>query len=338
MFDTEKVRETMAGDPYPVVKAAVVQASPVYLNRDASVEKAVRLTAEAAAAGARIVAFGESWLPGYPVWFDSGPNAALWGEQTTKELHAELVANSVVIPSPATEALGAAAREHGVYLVIGVHERLDQQNRGTLYNTILYFGPDGMLQGLHRKLVPTYQERMVWGQGDGSTLTVIDTPYGRLGGLVCWEHAMPLARQAMHMKGEQIHVAVWPAGWDMHQVMSRHYAFEGRTFVLAAASVVRVDDMPSHLPGLQALKPMEGDFLIEGGSAIIGPDGMYLAGPVYKEETILYADLNMRRVAEELTTLDVVGHYNRPDIFELRVNETPRQGIGNVLLATPRDL
>ncbi len=318
----------MPGDPYPVVKAAVVQASPVYLDRDASVEKAIGLIADAAQEDARIVAFGETWLPGYPVWFDSGPNAALWGEQTTKELHAELVQNSVVVPSPTTDVLGAACREYGVYLVIGVHERIDPHNRGTLYNTILYFGPDGALLGLHRKLVPTYQERMIWGQGDGATLSVFDTPYGRLGGLVCWEHAMPLARQAMHLKGEQIHVAVWPAGWDMHQVMSRHYAFEGRTFVLAAASVVRISDMPSHLPGLQHLKPMEGEYLIEGGSAIIGPDGGYLAGPVYRDETILYADLDMRRIAEELTTLDVVGHYNRPDVFELRVNEAPLQGVG----------
>lgn len=318
----------MPGDPYPVVTAAVVQASPVYLDRDACIAKAAALTAEAASNGARIVAFGETWLPGYPVWFDSGPGAALWGERATKELHAELVANSVVVPSRATDELAAAARAAGVYLVIGVNERVDRQNRGTLYNSILYFGPDGSLMGLHRKLVPTYQERMVWGQGDGSTLSVVDTPYGRLGGLVCWEHAMPLARQAMHAKGEQIHVAVWPAGWDMHQVMSRHYAFEGRTFVLAAASVVRLADMPDHLEGLRSLRPIDGEFLIEGGSAIIGPDGSYLAGPVFREETILYAELDTRRIAEELTTLDVVGHYNRPDVFELRVNETPLQGVG----------
>lgn len=320
----------MAGDAYPIVKAAVVQAAPVYLNRDASIEKASRLTAAAAAEGASIVAFGETWLPGYPVWFDSGPKAALWGEQTTKELHAELVANSVIIPGPASDRLAEIARENAVYMVMGIHERIDRYNRGTLYNSILYYAPDGTLLGVHRKLVPTYQERMVWGQGDGSTLSVFDTEYGRLGGLVCWEHAMPLARQAMHQKGEQIHVAVWPAGWDMHQVMSRHYAFEGRTFVLAAASVVRLDDMPSHLAGLAELKPMDGDYLIEGGSAIIGPDGMYLAGPVYREETILYADLDMRRIAEELTTLDVVGHYNRPDVFELHVNERPLQGIGGI--------
>lgn len=319
----------MPGDPYPVVRAAIVQAAPVYLDRDASVAKARGLIGDAAAGGARIVAFGETWLPGYPVWFDSGPNAALWDAATTKELHAELIQNSVVVPSPTTETLGETAREHGVYLVIGVNERIDRQLRGTLYNTILYFGPDGALLGLHRKLTPTYQERMVWGQGDGSTLAVFDTPYGRLGGLVCWEHAMPLARQAMHMRGEQIHVAVWPAGWDMHQVMSRHYAFEGRTFVLAAASVVRLRDMPPHLAGLRDLNATDADFLIEGGSAIIGPDGSYLAGPVYHDETILYADLDTRRIAEELTTLDVVGHYNRPDVFNLTVNETPLQGIGH---------
>jgi nitrilase len=316
----------MPGDPYPTVRAAVVQASPVYLDRDASVCKAAGLIAEAAAGGAEIVVFGETWLPGYPVWFDNGPRAALWGEQATKELHAELVQNSVVVPSPATEALGAAAREHGVYLAMGINERLDTQNRGTLYNTILYFDPTGAICGIHRKLVPTYQERLVWGQGDGSTLTVMDTPHGRLGGLVCWEHAMPLARQAMHMKGEQIHVAVW----DIHQVMSRHYAFEGRTFVLAAALVLKRDELPAHLAGLQDLTVTDGEYLIEGGSAIIGPDGGYIAGPVYNEETILYANLDMRRIAEELTTLDVVGHYNRPDVFHLTVNEEPQQGIDSL--------
>ena len=321
----------MPGDPYPVVRAAVVQASPVYLDRDASVEKAVGLIAEAAAGGAEIIAFGETWLPGYPIWFDRGPGAAAWGSPTSKELHAELVQNSVVVGSPTTDALGAACREHGVYMAMGVNERIDRYNRGTLYNTILYFGPGGALLGLHRKLVPTFQERMVWGQGDGSTLTVIDTPHGRLGGLVCWEHGMPLARQAMHMKGEQIHIAVWPEVSEMHQVMSRHYAFEGRCFVLAAGSYVRVDDMPSHLEGLQDLD-LEGiedsRLLIDGGSAIYGPDGMALAGPVHGEETILYADLDMRKIAEELTTLDTTGHYNRPDVFQLEVNEEPLQGIG----------
>jgi predicted amidohydrolase len=320
----------MPGDPYPVVRAAVVQAAPVYLDRDASLEKAVGLIGEAAGGGAQIVALGETWLPGYPIWFDRSPGAAVWGSPSTKELHAELVQNSVVVPGPTTEALGASCREHGVYLAIGVHERVDRYNRGTLYNTILYFGPSGALLGLHRKLVPTYQERMVWGQGDGSTLTVIDTPNGRLGGLVCWEHAMPLARQAMHMKGEQIHVAVWPEVSEMHQVMSRHYAFEGRCFVLAAGSFVRVDDMPAHLPGLRDLdlEGVENGLLIDGGSAIYGPDGMPLAGPVHGQETILYADLDLRKIAEELTTLDVTGHYNRPDVFHLDVNEEPLQGIG----------
>lgn len=314
----------MPGDPYPVVRAAIVQAAPVFLDRDASTAKAVKLIAEAAAGGAEIVAFGETWLPGYPIWFDRGPNAAAWGEPSTKELHAELIQNSVVAGSPTTDALGAACREHGVYLAMGVNERIDNYNRGTLYNSIFYFSPDGSLLGLHRKLVPTFQERMVWGRGDGSTLSVFDTPHGRLGGLVCWEHGMPLTRQAMHMKGEQIHVAVWPSVSEMHQVMSRHYAFEGRCFVLAAGSIIRVDDLPGHLAGLQNLN-LEGiedtRLLLEGGSAIYGPDGMPLAGPVWNEETILYADLDTRKIAEELTTLDAVGHYNRPNVFRFEVNE-----------------
>lgn len=312
----------MAGDVYPVVRAAVVQAAPVYLDRDRSIEKAVRLIGDAARLGARIVAFGETWIPGYPVWLDTGPTKPLWGPEI-RELHSELLANAVHVPSPATETLAQAAREHDVWLVMGVHERADANPHGTLYCSLLYFSPDGKLAGVHRKLMPTYDERILWGQGDGSTLTVLDTPYGRLGGLCCWEHAMPLTRQAIHLKGEQIHVAVWPDGEEIHQVMSRHYAFEGRTFVLSAGQIVRSRDLPQHLAGLQDFRENGPEFLKNGGSSIIGPDGSYLAGPVYEEETILTADLDMRRIAEEQAMFDAVGHYNRPDVFRFSVNERP---------------
>lgn len=316
----------MAGDAFPVVRAAVVQAAPVYLDRDASVEKALGLIAEAARHGAQLIAFGETWLPGYPVWLDAGPVQPLWGPEI-KELHAELLRNAVAVPSPTTERLAAVAREHGVHLAMGAHERSDSAGRGTLYCSLLFFTPDGAPPRVHRKLMPTYDERMLWGQGDGSTLHVFDTPFGRLGGLCCWEHAMPLARQAIHVKGEQIHVAVWPDVDELHQILSRHYAFEGRAFVLAAGQIVRPSDLPQHIAGLKELRESDVPFFKNGGSAIIAPDTSYLAGPVYDEETILYADLDLQRIAEEQFTFDATGHYNRPDIFQLFVDVTPRTGV-----------
>ncbi len=176
-----------------------------------------------------------------------------------------------------------------------------------------------MLLGVHRKLLPTYQERMVWGQGDGGGLIVLDTPLGKLGGLCCWEHWMPLARQALHERGELLHVAAWPSVHEMHQVASRGYAFEGRAFVIAAGAVLRRRDIPDDLELLRAIPGEPDDFLQRGGSAIIGPDGGYLAGPVWEEETIVVAEVHPQRAVEERLTLDVAGHYSRPDVFRFRV-------------------
>src|SRR5262245_7368549 len=189
------------------VRVAVAQASPVFLDMRRSVEKAARLLGEASRQGARVVAFGESWLPGYPAWLDLCPGSATWDHPPAKRAYARLVENSLVIPGPETEALSAAAREHKVAVVIGVHERVrDGAGHGTLYNTNLVFGPDGALLSRHRKLVPTHAERLVWGMGDGDGLEAVATPFGRLGSLICWEHWMPLARQAMHESAEEIHV------------------------------------------------------------------------------------------------------------------------------------
>ncbi len=312
------------GDQFPVTKVAVVQAAPVFLDRDASVAKACRLIAEAGAAGAKLAVFGETWLPGYPIWLDVAPGAGLWNHQPAKEVFTRLVANAVAVPGPVTAALGAAAAEAGCAVVMGINERERGRPTGTLYNTILYVGPDGRLLGKHRKLIPTYTERLVWGRGDGSTLNVVDLPLGRLGGLVCWEHWMPLARHAMHVTGEQIHAALWPTVKDIHLVASRHYAFEGRCFVLAVGAVLRRDQVPQDLvifegDGIATATP-----LLAGGSAIIGPDGEVLAGPAGPEETILYADLDLARIPGEHLTFDAVGHYGRPDVFTLTVNTAPQ--------------
>jgi predicted amidohydrolase len=190
---------------------------------------------------------------------------------------------------------------------------------------MLTFGHDGALLNRHRKIMPTYTERMVWGLGDGASLRSVETGAGRLGGLICWEHWMPLARHALHMSGEDIHVAAWPQVKEMNLVASRHYAFEGRCFVIAAGAIMKAADLPAELEPVGNLKDSPNSLVLNGGSAIIAPDGALLAGPVFDEETILTADLDLSRIAEESLTLDVTGHYSRPDIFELRM----KSGIGS---------
>lgn len=302
----------------PPFRVAVVQATPVFLDREATVEKGCALIAAAAAQGARIIAFPEVWVSGYPVWMDNSPEAAYWDHRPAKEIFARLVASAIEVPGPEVARFGAAAKAANAYVVLGAHEL----GGSTVYCSQLFFGPDGALLGVHRKLMPTYQERMLWGQGDGCGLIVLDTPLGKLGGLICWEHWMPLARQALHQRGEAIHVASWPAVGEMHQVASRHYAFEGRAFVLAAGSVLRKRDLPTDLELLRVLPGGPEDFLQRGGSAIFGPDGAYLAGPVWEEESILVTEIDLQRTIEERMTLDVAGHYNRPDIFRFKVMTT----------------
>jgi nitrilase len=307
------------------IKVAVIQASPVFMKLEASLAKAVELIGQAAGIGAKLVALGETWLPGYPAWLDHCPGAALWDYEPTKRVFARLRQSSVVVPGPVTERLAGAAREHNLVLVIGVNERVARgPGNGTLYNSLLTFGPDGRLLNHHRKLVPTYTERLVWGQGDATGLGAAATPLGRVGGLVCWEHWMPLARQALHISGEHIHVAVWPTVHEMHQIASRHYAFEARCFVLAAGLVMRVKDLPPELAAGAELAGKSDDLLLRGGSCIIGPDGRYVAGPVFDEETIITAEIDLSLIDQEKMTLDVSGHYHRPDLFDLGIKRSPR--------------
>lgn len=300
-------------------KVAAVQAAPVYMNLERSLERALLLIAEAAELGAKLVVFPETWLPGYPAWLDCCRDVALWDHEPTKKVFARLMENSVVIPSPVTEALADAAREHQVVLNISAHERVTQgAGRGTLYNTMLTFGSDGSLLNRHRKIMPTYTERLIWGEGDGTSLKAVDTEAGRVGGLICWEHWMPLARHVLHVSGEDIHIAAWPQVKEMNLVASRHYAFEGRCFVIACGAVMKSSELPPELEPIESLKDPDA-LVLDGGSAIIAPDGSLLAGPVFGEETILTADLDLSRIAEESLSLDVTGHYHRPDLFDVKV-------------------
>lgn len=302
------------GDELPKFTAAAVQAEPVFLDRDATVEKACTLIADAAATGASLIVFPETWIPTYPWWIAS-PGVF------SARAYAELWKNAVEVPSPATDALGAAARAARAHVVIGINER-DLLSRGTLYNTLVYLGPDGHIVHKHRKLVPTFTERTVWGFGDGSDLQVLQTPLGRLGGLICWEHEVTLAKYAVYAQGEQVHCATWPAYTFQNAHIDfgmRQYAFEGACFVVSACGVRSNAALPDDLGGSQVEA--------NGGSAIIAPNGEYLAGPVYGREEILYAEIDLEAAIREKHSRDVAGHYARPDVFRLVVNTEPKPPI-----------
>jgi nitrilase len=297
------------------VLAAAVQATPVFLDRDATVEKVVELTAKAADEGAGLVVFPEAFVPTYPDWVWRAP---AWSDGPYYEA---LAREAVCVPSAATERMGEAARAAQAWLAVGVNE----QGGGTLYNTLLYFGPDGSLAGRHRKLVATGGERTIWGQGDGSTLTVLDTAFGRLGGLICWENYMPLARAALYARGLDVHLApTWDTS-DCWLATLRHIAKEGRVFVIGTNSFLRGSDVPTWLPDRDALYDGEDDRLSRGGTAIIGPDGAVLAGPLHDAEGILYAEIDVAAARLSRREFDPVGHYARPDIFTLTVDTTARQ-------------
>jgi len=301
------------------IRVAAVQAEPVFLDLAGTLDKLDHWARRAAKERAVVVAFPETWLPGYPAWIDSCPEAAIWGHDGAKTVFGRLFENAVDVPSPATARIGALARELGVTLVVGAHERAGK----SLYNALLTFTPDGVLANHHRKLVPTYTERMLWGHGDGHGLRVVDAGGLKLGGLVCWEHWMPLARQTLHNLGETVHVAVWPSVHEMHQVASRHYAFEGRCFVIAVGGILRREQMPKELPIHEKYVKDPRGLMLNGGSCIIAPNGRLLAGPVFDEETVLFADCDLAEIGREAMTLDVSGHYSRPDVFEFGLRPQP---------------
>lgn len=299
---------------------AAVQASPVFMDRDATIDKACALIAEAAKNGASIIVFPEAFVPTYPdwVWVIPPGQAGL-----NRQLYGELLDQAVTIPSAATEKLGRAARAAGAYVVIGVNERNTEASGGSIYNTLLYFGPDGALLGKHRKLVPTAAERLVWAAGDGSTLDVYDTPYGKLGGLICWENYMPLARYALYAWGAQVYVA---ATWDCSDTWLatlQHIGKEGRLYVIGCCIAIRKDDIPGRYE-FKSLYPSDHTWLNRGASAIIDPDGHLVAGPVLEKEETIYAEVDPKRLREPRWWFDAAGHYARPDVFQLTVNREPR--------------
>jgi nitrilase len=310
----------MSSSAEPFVVAAA-QATPVFLDRDASIDKACSLIAQAGARGAKLVVFPECFIPTYPLW--------VWFIQPVKtrelrDLYTELLDNSISIPSAATDRLGAAARDAAITVAIGVNELNADASGTTLYNTTLIIGSDGEIVGKHRKLVPTVAERFVHGMGDGSTLDVYDLEFGRLSCLICWENYMPLARHAMWAWGAQIHIApTWDRGEPWLSTL-RHTAKEGRVYVIGCCTAMHRDDIPERYAFKKAYLPSDVEWVNPGLSAIIDPDGKVIAGPAEKEETILYAEVDPRDLKGPRFQLDVAGHYGRPDVFQLVVDREER--------------
>jgi nitrilase len=301
-----------------VVRVACVQAEPVIFDRAATIEKLAALTNDAAAAGAQLVVFPETFIPAYPSsrWAKA---FAGWADPRAKETFALLRRESVEVPGPAERRLGEIAREHEVWLVTGVNE-VDPERPGTIYNALLYHAPDGTLAQHHRKLVPTNHERLVWGQGDGGGLRAFDAGIGRIGGLICWENYMPLARFSLYESGVEIYIASTADDGDEWQSTLVHIARESRAFVVAPSHFQRAASYPDEFPLRELLEGV--DVLGRGGSAILAPDGSYLAGPLYDEEGVLFAELDPARLFAERQRFDPAGHYHRPDIFQLEVTAT----------------
>jgi nitrilase len=293
---------------------AAVQRSPAFLDRDATVDRACEAIAEAAARGARLVVFPEAFVPGYPLWVWS---IAAGRTHELRALYAELLDQAVTVPGPAVTRLGAAARAAGVHVAIGVNERNAEASGTSLYNALLFLGADGRLLGVHRKLVPTAGERLVHAQGDGASLTAYDTPLGRLGGLICWESYMPLARQALYADGVHLYVApTWDRGEPWLSTL-RHIAKEGRVYVIGCGSAMRGDDLPDRLAFKGVVPVSAGGWINPGDSVIVDPDGKVLAGPLHEEQGLLVAEVDPQRVTGPRWQLDVAGHYARPDVVDL---------------------
>jgi nitrilase len=301
-----------------VFRAAAAQFAPVFLNRQATLERACDLMSEAARQEIKLLAFPEAFLPGYPDWVWTIPAS----ESLMYELYARLSQNAIDVPGPETDQLCRAAKQTGVFTVIGVSERNREASGGSLYNTLLYIDEHGNLLGKHRKLVPTGGERLVWAPGDGSTLAVYDTAYGKVGGLICWENYMPLARYTLYAWGVQIYIAAtWDHG-DVWLASMQHIAKEGGMYVISVCMPLQKSDIPDELAFKQRYPAESGPWINRGNSAIIDTSGKILAGPLCEAEGFVSAEITPARTRSAKFLLDVAGHYARPEIFQLTVDQS----------------
>ena len=308
-----------------MAKLAIVQKAPVVLDKEKTIARGVELVDEAAAAGAELVIFSEAFIPGYPAWIWRLRPGGDWG--VSEQAHARLLHNAVSMESDDLAPLHEAAQRNKLTIVCGLNERDDDLSRATLYNTVIVIGPDGALLNRHRKLMPTNPERMVWGFGDASGLKAVDTPVGRIGTLICWENYMPLARYALYSQGVEIYIAPTYDSGDAWIGTLQHIAREGRCWVVGSGTLIRASDVPADFPDRERLYPDANEWVNGGDSVVIAPGGDIVAGPLRKEEGMLFAEVDSARAATAKRALDVVGHYSRPDIFTLHVNTRPQSPV-----------
>lgn len=306
-------------------KIALVQAGSEVMNKEKGIQKTIKLIEEAAENNAKIIVFPEAFIPAYPRGMSFGTVVGSRSAEGRNDFF-NYWNSSIVVPGPETEQIGKAVKKAGAYVVIGVIEKDSDYSQGTLYCTALFFGPNGELLGKHRKLKPTGAERLIWGEGDGSTLPVFDTPYGKIGSLICWENYMPLARAAMYAKGVQIYIAPTADARDTWFASMRHIALEGRCYVLSCNQYSTKDMYPEEITSRAEFKKVDHE-LSRGGSCVVDPLGEYVVEPIFGEEKIIYADIDLKRIAEAQFDFDVVGHYSRPDIFKLVVNEKEQKNV-----------
>nr|WP_299790972.1 carbon-nitrogen hydrolase family protein [uncultured Shewanella sp.] len=306
-------------------KVAIVQESPILLDRDATIAKAVALIEDAASAGAELVVFPEAYIAGYPAWIWRLRPGGDWG--ISEALHARLLDSAVDIEAGELTPLCNAAQTNKVTVICGMNERDGLQSRATLYNTVVIINNDGRLLNRHRKLMPTNPERMVWGFGDGSSLKVVETSLGRVSTLLCWENYMPLARYAIYSQGVEVYVAPTYDSGDGWIGTMQHIAREGRCWVVCSGVALEHSDLPDDFPEKERLYPDSGEWINPGDSLVVAPGGEIVAGPMRREKGILYAEVDAGAVATAKRALDVAGHYSRPDIFTLEVNTQVQHSI-----------
>ncbi len=309
------------------LRVAVVQAGPSYLDLPTSLQRALHFVKTSAQQGAQLVVFPETWLSGYPIWLDISPGMNIWDDPTAKDLFARTHASAIEVPGPETQALAEAAHAHNITIVMGANERVATgPGNGSLYNVLLILDSSGELRVHHRKLMPTHTERLVHAPGDAGGLHAVDINGVRIGGMICWEHWMPLTRQVLHDSGEHLHLALWPHVKEQNHLASRHYALEGRCFVIAAGARMQAKELPEGIPLPDEIASDPDQWIMRGGSAIYGPDGELVAGPGGVDDELLVWDLpDLSATIRERMALDVTGHYQRRDVFGFTVDRQRNQ-------------
>jgi nitrilase len=305
--------------PEDILTVGLAQIAPVWLDRAGTLSKILDQVRAAGKAECHLVVFGEGLLPGYPFWIER-TNGATFNSPMQKEIHAHYMDQAVQIEAGHLDPLCKAASELGITVVLGCIERPADRGGHSLYASLVYIDSDGLIQSVHRKLMPTYEERLTWSPGDGHGLRVHKLGAFTIGGLNCWENWMPLARAALYGQGEDLHVAIWPGSDDLTQDITRFIAMESRSYVLSVSGLMRASDFPKNTPHLSSIVAKRENFLANGGSCIAGPDGNWIVEPLVEEEKLIVATIDHRHVREERQNFDPSGHYSRPDVLQLRIN------------------